>query len=105
MAQTRLSTRSDEPGAVARCQLVVIEGPQMGRAVPLDEARTVGLGADADLKLSDDTVSALHVSISPGFVVKDLGSTNGTFFEGSRITEATLSPLRPARAVRPARCT
>ena len=95
MAQTRLSTRSDEPSVVSRCQLVVIEGPEMGRAVLLDEERTIGSGAKADLRLSDDTVSALHLTVKPSgahFVVRDSGSTNGTFFEGSRVTELELSP-------------
>ena len=67
MAQTRLSTSSDELAAAApaRCQLVVIEGPQMGRAILLDVERTVGSGAKVDLQLSDDTVSELHLVIKP----------------------------------------
>ncbi len=95
MAQTRVSTRSTALAAVTRCQLVVIEGPEMGRAVLLDVERTVGSGAKADLKLTDDTVSALHLTVKPAgtaFVVRDEGSTNGTWFEGSRVTEVELPP-------------
>ena len=97
MAQTRLSTSSDEPAAAApaRCQLVVIEGPQMGRAILLDVERTVGSGAKVDLQLSDDTVSELHLVVKPrgsGFLVRDPGSMNGTWFEGSRVTQLELEP-------------
>jgi transcriptional regulator with PAS, ATPase and Fis domain len=97
MAQTRLSTSSDALSAIAvpRCQLVVIEGPEMGRAVLLDAERTIGSGAKADLRLSDDTVSALHLRVKPagaGFLVRDEGSTNGTWFEGTRVTELELKP-------------
>ena len=97
MAETRLSTSSEELAASGpvRCQLVVIEGPEMGRAVLLDVPRTVGTGAKVDLRLTDDTVSELHLLVKPvdgAFLVKDPGSTNGTFFEGSRVTELLVKP-------------
>ena len=97
MAETRLSTSSDEllGGSATRCQLVVLEGPEMGRAVLLDEERSVGTGANVDLRLSDDTVSEVHLLVKPvgvGFLVRDPGSTNGTFFEGSRVTELEVKP-------------
>jgi DNA-binding NtrC family response regulator len=77
-----------------RCQLVVIDGPDRGRACRLAQgAATVGTDAACELTLSDDRVSARHLSIEPvesRFVVRDLGSTNGTWYEGSRITEVTV---------------
>jgi DNA-binding NtrC family response regulator len=77
-----------------RCQLVVIDGPDRGRACRLGSgARTIGTDAACDLVLSDDRVSARHLSIEPvesRFVVRDLGSTNGSWYEGSRITEVTV---------------
>ncbi|MGV3620455.1 MAG: sigma 54-interacting transcriptional regulator [Archangium sp.] len=88
MAQTRLSTQLDESGAALRCQLVVVEGPDVSRAVTLDVRRVVGSGAGVDLLVRDDTVSERHLEIIPDggrFRVTDLGSTNGTFFEGSRV--------------------
>ena len=76
----------------ARCQLVVIEGPDMGRAVQLDEEeRIVGSGADCDLVLQDQRVSRRHLAVrrqEHGFLVRDLESSNGTLYEGSSITEA-----------------
>jgi DNA-binding NtrC family response regulator len=86
-----------EPGAARfRCQVVVIDGPDRGRACRLGgDPVVVGTEAGADLVLSDDRVSGRHVSIaaeSGGFVARDLGSTNGTWFEGSRLGEARLAP-------------
>ncbi len=94
MAQTRISTQLDDTGAPLRCQLVVVEGPDAPRAIALDTARTIGSGAAADLVLHDDTVSSAHLKISPDdtrFHVTDLGSTNGTFYEGSRVTSLEVS--------------
>jgi len=77
-----------------RCQLVVIDGPDRGRACRLAAgAATIGTDAACELALSDDRVSAKHLSIEAvesRFVVRDLGSTNGTWYEGSRITEVTV---------------
>jgi len=87
MAQTRLSTQLDETGAPLRCQLLVIDGPDAPRAVSLEREVVVGSGSDAQLVLRDDTVSAAHLKVTPEgarFRVTDLGSTNGSFYEGSR---------------------
>jgi DNA-binding NtrC family response regulator len=96
MAQTRLSTRSEElKGAPLRCQLVVIEGPDAGRAVTLDGTRRVGTDERCELKLSDDRVSARHLEVTAEgqrFRVVDLDSTNGTFLEGARVREAVVEP-------------
>jgi DNA-binding NtrC family response regulator len=86
-----------EPGAAKfRCQLVVVDGPDRGRACRLgDDEIVVGTGAGVDLALSDDRVSARHVAIAGDggrFVARDLGSTNGTWYEGSRLGEARLAP-------------
>ncbi|HEY0250391.1 MAG TPA: sigma 54-interacting transcriptional regulator [Kofleriaceae bacterium] len=77
-----------------RCQLVVIDGPDRGRAARLGEA-DIAIGTDIHcaLVLSDDRVSAHHVAVRASgsrFVVRDLGSTNGTFYEGSRVAEITI---------------
>jgi len=77
-----------------RCQLIVVDGPDRGRACRLGENEVVvGTDRAAELVLSDDRVSARHVAVradASRFVVRDLGSTNGTWFEGSRVTEITL---------------
>ncbi len=77
-----------------RCQLVVIDGPDRGRACRLGDGEVV-IGGDAacDLVLSDDRVSARHLAVrgqASRFAVRDLGSTNGTWYEGSRVAEVTV---------------
>jgi DNA-binding NtrC family response regulator len=94
MAQTRLSTQWDESGAPLRCQVVVVEGPEAGRAVTLDGPKILGTSATCALRLSDERVSAEHLEVTPEagrFRVRDLDSTNGTFFEGSRVTTLEVS--------------
>ena len=76
------------------CQLVVVDGPDRGRACRIGEHDAVaGTDRGCDLALSDDRVSGRHVTIravESRFVVRDLGSTNGSWYEGSRITELTV---------------
>jgi DNA-binding NtrC family response regulator len=58
-------------------------------------AITVGAGSSCDLVLGDPKVSRKHaeVGVTPdGVRVKDLGSTNGTWFQGTRIGEVVVPP-------------
>jgi len=75
-----------------RCQLVVIEGPDMGRAATIGEAEvTVGTDQGCDLVLHDERVSRRHLVVRAergAFLVRDLESRNGTLYQGSALTEA-----------------
>jgi len=54
---------------------------------------TIGRGFANDFKIGDPSVSSSHCQIlidSGNVIIKDLGSTNGTFVNRSQITEATL---------------
>jgi DNA-binding NtrC family response regulator len=56
-------------------------------------AVVVGAHASCDLVLADPQVSRRHaeLAITPqGIRVKDLGSTNGTWYQGTRVTEAVV---------------
>lgn len=64
-----------------------LEG-QHGRHA-LSGTTVLGRGEDVDLQLNDTGISRRHAQID-GDTVKDLGSTNGTWVNGSRITTATL---------------
>lgn len=81
---------------VRRARLVVVQGPDAGAAVALDEgAVLVGSGPEADLRLSDAHVSSMHAEIAfvgRGVRVRDLGSTNGTFAGELRVESAVLQP-------------
>jgi pSer/pThr/pTyr-binding forkhead associated (FHA) protein/tetratricopeptide (TPR) repeat protein len=55
----------------------------------------VGRVAPADIAIDDDSVSRKHAEIvrsTKGVLIRDLGSANGTFLNGERVTEAPLSP-------------
>jgi len=77
-------------GAVLR----VVAGPDKGETCPLQTARVaVGTDQQCDLVLSDRSVSRRHVELQvqdAGYLVRDLESTNGTYFRSARIREALL---------------
>jgi two-component system, NtrC family, nitrogen regulation response regulator GlnG len=72
----------------------VIKGPDRGESVPLRDAPIYfGSSPNCDLVLSDKTVSRRHlmaVRESDEVILRDQGSTNGTFIQGSRFKEITI---------------
>jgi pSer/pThr/pTyr-binding forkhead associated (FHA) protein len=75
--------------------LVVRRGPNIGARFLLDaDVTTVGRHPEADIFLDDVTVSRRHAEFlrhGTAFQVKDLGSLNGTYYDGVRIDTALLS--------------
>ncbi len=75
--------------------LVVRRGPNTGARFLLDsDLTTVGRHPNADIFLDDVTVSRRHAEFTRNgtvFQVKDLGSLNGTYFDGVRIESALLT--------------
>lgn len=75
-------------------RLVIRTGPSAGVALTLRPGvNRVGRHADNDVQIEDDSVSGYHCELTPeafGIVVRDLGSTNGTFIEGEPVEEAVL---------------
>ena len=73
----------------------MVKGPDRGETIAIAEAPlTVGSGGGCDVLLSDPTISRKHLGIDPGpagLVMRDLGSTNGSFVQGSRFNELTLA--------------
>jgi transcriptional regulator with GAF, ATPase, and Fis domain len=75
-----------------KCKLVVLKGTQRGREVTVaGDVLRIGKSDENDLCLPEDTVSRYHFEIlrdAKGYLVRDLGSTNGTFLDGAEIREA-----------------
>jgi pSer/pThr/pTyr-binding forkhead associated (FHA) protein len=57
--------------------------------VPLTAPVVLGRGVEADVQLPDTGVSRRHAQVD-GARIQDLGSTNGTRVNGSRVAEADL---------------
>ena len=74
--------------------LVVRRGPNTGARFLLDaDKTTAGRHPDADILLDDVTVSRRHTEFlrhGTAFEIRDLGSLNGTYFDGVRIDTALL---------------
>jgi len=86
----RHEKRASRPGT-----LVVVSSPDLeeGERVELThEALTIGRGPLNDLQLDqDDFASGKHALVDPrrdGIWVEDLGSTNGTFVNGVRLSSS-----------------
>ncbi len=93
-----------EAGVLALHQ---VGGPGAGRVVPIGRGDLViGRGCDCDVVLADPDVSRRHADISVSattIVVRDAGSTNGTYVEG-RPVGAAGQVLRPGDVVRVGAC-
>ena len=79
--------------AKADVVLTVTDGPEKGKTFTLPEPRLVIGRTGADLALSDPEVSRHHclVEVRDRFInLKDLDSTNGTFFGEERVRAAVL---------------
>ncbi|MGE0354878.1 MAG: adenylate/guanylate cyclase domain-containing protein [Gemmatimonadales bacterium] len=75
-------------------RLVHINGDQT-YVMPPDRVVVVGRAVTSDLAVIDPTVSRRHAELSldgDSVRVKDLESSNGTFINGTRVSEGTLRP-------------
>jgi DNA-binding NtrC family response regulator len=97
-SKTEILKIDETPEVVSlrKCQLVVVEGPSRGKKIALNKNLIkVGKRESNDFVVIDKTVSRNHFEIeyqSDSFLLKDLGSTNGTYLNGSKVKEAYLLP-------------
>jgi transcriptional regulator with GAF, ATPase, and Fis domain len=78
-----------------KIEVVVVEGPSAGKRLEsAGKPVRIGTAHDNTLVLEDSTVSRHHceiLSTADGLDVRDLSSTNGTFFGAARIRESTFN--------------
>jgi transcriptional regulator with PAS, ATPase and Fis domain len=90
-----LSDRGQRPVILKKVRLVVVAGKDERKEVLLQKpVVTIGTLGDSDLALTDPTVSRNHAVVeekADGYLLRDLGSTNGTFLDGVKVREAYLS--------------
>jgi FHA domain-containing protein len=86
-----------------RPRLIVARSPSLasGTEIPLDGGVTIGRSRGSELPISDAYVSHTHARVfrrGQYFFIEDLGSSNGTFLNGTRIIrEAQLKVLDEVR--------
>ena len=76
----------------------ILEWPEEGRRERLTETESIlGRGQSADIRIPDMQVGRKHAVIEVRddgrFILRDLGSVNGTWFNGERVYERLLEPL------------
>ncbi len=97
-SSTRVIRREGRPATIefTRCALTVAEGPDAGKEAPLETSLfRIGTSPGSALVLTDPTVSRTHCEIEigeGGFLLRDLGSTNGVFVAGLQVREIFLEP-------------
>ena len=81
----------DRVAAPARATLVAADGREFRLS---DRPTTIGRALDNDVVIADARVSRYHAQVrrgDGGYVVRDLGSTNGTTVAGRRVAEHRLA--------------
>ena len=77
-----------------RFSLAVIQGPATGHIYPVTKARTTIGRSGADINVDDPEASRQHASLEvlgDHAILRDLGSTNGTYVEADRIEQQVLN--------------
>ena len=75
-----------------RFALRAVSGTLFGRSFPLQASLSIGRAEDAGLRIPLDSISRQHARLTPAgneVLVEDLGSANGTWINGKRVTRAS----------------
>ena len=85
----RVLQESNAPSSKAATKLVIIEGENAGKELPLTGRELhIGRAINSDLVITDEYASTQHaklVLINDEWLIQDLNSTNGTFLSGVRV--------------------
>ncbi len=78
------------PAASSAARIVITSGPKSGLEIPLGtEPLTIGRSGESGLVIRDDYTSSHHarlVRYADQWMIQDLGSTNGTFHDGQKVS-------------------
>ena len=72
-----------------RLSLAIIDGPDAGNVFRIEKPRVTIGRSGADLNLNDTEASRQHAAVEvreTEYTLHDLGSTNGTIYEGEKVT-------------------
>ena len=89
LASTRAQGRRNRRRASVPTTLRITKGKQAGLTMGLGDHLKIGRSTDCQLILDDDYVSTRHARIyrsDGGYLVEDLGSTNGTYLNNERLS-------------------
>ena len=97
--RARSPTRPLQPESLLQVRLVFKPGDANVTELPISQDEIViGRGRDCDIVLNDKKSSRRNSTIvrqGLTFVIRDLGSSNGTYVNGERVTERELAGKRP----------
>lgn len=83
-------------------QLVVRKGPRPGQVFLLElDVLTIGRDPISDIVIEDPEISRHHAKLTQtpdGYELQDMGSTNGSFVDGQRLSGAPV-PLKPGQVI------
>ncbi|MFH2009566.1 MAG: GGDEF domain-containing protein [bacterium] len=78
-----------------RGYLIALSGPNTGEMYELEGLTIIGRTSEATIALTDDGVSRIHCRLEKredgSVVLRDAGSTNGTYVNGDRVEERVLA--------------
>ncbi len=87
--------RAGDEQASPGCLVRIYPADNIGQVFELENrCLTIGREADCDIHLHDDSVSRHHATIGPldgGYVITDLGSTNGVYVGDQRVGSCRLT--------------
>lgn len=94
-AHTPPAVRPSASAAKAATRLVITSGPKASLEVPLTTADSMSIGrsSESGLVIRDDYTSSHHARLSKRgdiWMLQDLGSTNGTFLDGHRLSDSAV---------------
>lgn len=101
LASARAQGRRNRRRGSVPTTLRITKGKQAGLTMGLGDHLKIGRSTDCQLILDDDYVSTRHARIyrsDGGYLVEDLGSTNGTYLNNERLSSP--APFTPADTLR-----